>query len=90
MRLPVDFALPIRLNVSLSLLRDKLTLNMKGDAMSRKIIAVITAVTGDRVIVSEETMKHVLDEHYRGIPQDIIKYAVKLARLGVRYKASAR
>lgn len=40
--------------------------------MSRKIIAVITAVTGDRVIVTEETMKHVLDEHYRGIPQDII------------------
>ncbi len=40
--------------------------------MSRKIIAVITAVTKDRVIVTEETMKHVIEEHYRGIPQDII------------------
>jgi hypothetical protein len=40
--------------------------------MSRKIIAVITAVTRDRVIVTDEAMKHVLDEHFRGIPQDII------------------
>jgi hypothetical protein len=39
---------------------------------SRKIVAVITAITGDRVIVTEEAVKHVIDEHFRGIPQDII------------------
>lgn len=40
--------------------------------MSRKIIAVITAITGDRVIVTDEAIKHVIEEHFRGIPQDII------------------
>jgi len=38
----------------------------------RKITAVITAVTKDRVIVTDEAIKHVIDEHFRGIPQDII------------------
>ncbi len=40
--------------------------------MVRKIIAVITAITGDRVIITSEAMKHVIEEHFRGIPQDII------------------
>lgn len=40
--------------------------------MSRKIIAVITAITGDRVIVTDDAVKHVIEEHFRGIPQDII------------------
>jgi hypothetical protein len=45
--------------------------------MSRKIIAIITAITGDRVIVTDETLKHVIEEHYRGIPQDIILEALE-------------
>lgn len=39
---------------------------------SRKITAVITAATGDRVIVTDEAIKHVIDEHFRGVPEDII------------------
>lgn len=39
---------------------------------SRRIAAVITAITKDRVIVTEETMTHILEEHFRGIPRDII------------------
>ncbi|NBU21534.1 hypothetical protein EBS43_09050, partial [bacterium] len=31
-----------------------------------------TAVTGDRVIVTDEALRHVIEEHFRGIPQDII------------------
>lgn len=38
----------------------------------QKIIAVVTAVTGDRVIVTEESIRHIIDEHFRGIPQGII------------------
>lgn len=39
---------------------------------NQKIVAVITAVTGDRVIVTDEAIKHVIDEHFRGVPQVII------------------
>jgi hypothetical protein len=45
--------------------------------MSRKIIAVITAVTGDRVIVTDEALRHVIEEHFRGIPRDIILEAIE-------------
>ncbi len=38
----------------------------------RKITTVITAVTGDRVIVTDEALRHIIEEHFRGIPQDII------------------
>lgn len=38
----------------------------------RKIVTVVTAITGDRVIVTEDSIKHVIDEHFRGIPQGII------------------
>ena len=44
---------------------------------SRKIVAVITAITGDRVIVTDEAIKHVIDEHFRGVPQDIILETVE-------------
>lgn len=43
----------------------------------RKIIAVITAITGDRVIITDETMKHVIEEHFRGIPRDIVLETVE-------------
>ncbi len=39
---------------------------------SKKIVSVVTAITGDRVIVTEESIKHVIEEHFRGIPQGII------------------
>jgi hypothetical protein len=38
----------------------------------RKITAVITAITGDRVIVTDEAIKHVIGEHFKGVPKDII------------------
>ncbi len=37
-----------------------------------KILTVVTAVTGDRVIVTEEAITHIVEEHFRGIPQGII------------------
>ena len=38
----------------------------------KKIVAVITAITGDRVIISQDTLLHVIDDHFRVFPQDII------------------
>jgi len=40
--------------------------------MSRKIIAVITDVLGDRVIIGEKELDHAMGGHFRVIPQDII------------------
>jgi hypothetical protein len=40
--------------------------------MSKKILAVITAITKVRVIVTDQTVKHIIAEHFRGIPADII------------------
>lgn len=39
---------------------------------NRTVVAVITAITGDRVIITDEAIKHVIALHFRGIPQDII------------------
>lgn len=38
----------------------------------RKISAVITAITGDRVIITDEAIRHIIDEHFKGIPKGII------------------
>ena len=40
--------------------------------MSRKIAAIITAITGDRVIVGEEELTHAIDEHFSMLPSDIL------------------
>jgi hypothetical protein len=40
--------------------------------MKRKIIAVITAITEDRVIVTDEAIAHIIEEHFRGVPRGII------------------
>jgi len=40
--------------------------------MSRKIIAVITAVTGDRVVVGEAEFNHAKEEHFSMLPTDIL------------------
>lgn len=45
--------------------------------MSKKIIAVITAATSDRVIVTDDTIKLIIEEHFRGIPKDIILETVE-------------
>jgi hypothetical protein len=40
--------------------------------MSRKVSAIITAVTGDRVVVGEEELKHAIREHFSMLPIDIL------------------
>ncbi len=39
--------------------------------MSRKIAAIITAITGDRVIIGEEELRHAITEHFSMLPVDI-------------------
>jgi hypothetical protein len=38
----------------------------------KKVLTVITAVTGDRVIISEAELLHALHEHFAILPQDIL------------------
>ncbi len=38
----------------------------------KKITSVITAVTGDRVIISEEALLHAINEHFQVVPKDIL------------------
>ena len=40
--------------------------------MNRKIVAVITDILGDRVIVGERELDHAIEGHFIAIPQDII------------------
>ena len=40
--------------------------------MSRKIIAVITDVLGDRVVIGESELNHSIKEHFQAIPVDIL------------------
>lgn len=40
--------------------------------MSRKVAAVITAITGDRIVIGEEELKHAMDEHFSMLPVDIL------------------
>jgi hypothetical protein len=40
--------------------------------MDRKVAAVITAITGDRVIIGEEELNHALEEHFSMLPTDIL------------------
>lgn len=40
--------------------------------MDRKIVAVITAVTGDRIVVGEEELRHATEEHFSMLPTDIL------------------
>jgi len=40
--------------------------------MSRKIIAIITAITGDRIVVGEEEMRHAREQHFPMLPNDIL------------------
>ena len=40
--------------------------------MSRKIIAVITAITGDRVVIGEAELNHAIEDHFQLIPTDML------------------
>jgi hypothetical protein len=40
--------------------------------MDRKITTVITAVTGDRVVIGEEELNHALEQHFPMLPEDIL------------------
>ena len=38
----------------------------------KKILTVITAATGDRIIISEAELLHALNEHFSILPKDIL------------------
>ena len=40
--------------------------------MTRRVAAVITAITGDRVIIGEDELKHAAKEHFSMLPSDIL------------------
>lgn len=40
--------------------------------MSRRIAAVITAITGDRIIIGEAELNHAKEEHFSMLPKDIL------------------
>ena len=40
--------------------------------MSRKVSAVITAITGDRIIIGEAELHHAIEEHFPMLPVDIL------------------
>lgn len=40
--------------------------------MDRKVAAIITTITGDRVVIGEEEIKHVVQEHFTMLPIDIL------------------
>ena len=40
--------------------------------MDRKVAAVITAITGDRVIIGQEELTHAIREHFPMLPSDIL------------------
>lgn len=40
--------------------------------MSRRVAAVITAITGDRIVVGEAELNHAKSEHFQILPTDIL------------------
>jgi hypothetical protein len=40
--------------------------------VKRKVVAVITDILGDRVVVGEKELEHAIDDHFSAIPQDIM------------------
>ena len=40
--------------------------------MSRKIATIITAITGDRIIIGQNELKHAMEEHFPMLPVDIL------------------
>jgi hypothetical protein len=40
--------------------------------MARKVAAIITAITGDRIVIGEEELEHTIKEHFSMLPVDIL------------------
>ena len=40
--------------------------------MGRKILTVITAITGDRIVIGEAEFNHAKEEHFSMLPADIL------------------
>jgi hypothetical protein len=40
--------------------------------MSRRIVSVITAITGDRIVIGEAEFTHAQEEHFSMLPTDIL------------------
>jgi len=40
--------------------------------MNRKIVTIITAITGDRVIIGEAELKHAMEDHFSMLPTDML------------------
>ena len=40
--------------------------------MSRKIVTVMTAITGDRIVIGEAELNHAKEEHFSMLPTDIL------------------
>ncbi len=40
--------------------------------MSRKIVTVITAITGDRIVIGQAEFNHAKEEHFPMLPGDIL------------------
>lgn len=40
--------------------------------MNRRIAAIITAITGDRIVVGEDELRHAKEEHFSMLPEDIL------------------
>lgn len=40
--------------------------------MNRKIAAIITAITGDGIVIGEDELKHAMDEHFSMLPADML------------------
>ena len=40
--------------------------------MARRIAAIITAATGDRIVVGEAELQHAIEEHFSMLPMDML------------------
>lgn len=40
--------------------------------MGKRVATVITAITGDRVVIGEDELKHAKEEHFSILPTDIL------------------
>ena len=46
--------------------------------MARKVAAIITAVTGDRIVIGEEELEHAIKEHFSMLPVDILLELIEM------------
>lgn len=40
--------------------------------MPRRIVTIITAITGDRIVIGDAEFKHAQEEHFPMLPEDIL------------------